>query len=299
VQALVDEVLYVGVEGADCATQFSVLRDDVGCTPSVKGAHGDDGGVARVYLATDNALEFADDGGPGGDGVNGLVRCGAMAARAGDRDLERVGAGLERAALDNERTNWTIVGEVEAKTGVNMRVLHDACLDHRLRAARTLLSRLEDEFHGAVELVAALLEDLSGSKKHSSVTIVAAGMVDTRVLRGVFSAGFLGKRQGIHISAQKHAAARVSTADEANDPGLGDAGLMFDAEPGEALGDIGGGRVLLETKLGMLVEVATIGDELAREHVHSVVDGSSGDRFRHGCVSSQHGFFFGRKAQLA
>src|SRR5262245_4649767 len=121
-----DEVLHVGVEGADCAAQFSALRNNVVCTPGVKGANGDDCRVARVYLATDDALELADDGCPDGHGVNGLMRRSAMAAGAGDGDLERVGAGLERASLNDERAQGIVVGEVEAKTGVDMRVLHDA-----------------------------------------------------------------------------------------------------------------------------------------------------------------------------
>ena len=130
------------------------------------------------------------------------------------------------------------------------KALEEAVLDHRLRARVALLARLEDEVGGAVE-IARLVQVARGGEQHRRVPVVAAAVHPAVVARLVRELVLLLHRQRVHVGAQADgAAARVGpAAHDRDDARLADAGVMLDAERGEALADDLRGAVLLEAEL--------------------------------------------------
>ena len=103
------------------------------------------------------------------------MRIGAVPALAGKRDLHLVDGGHHAALAEAEladRSAWLVV---EREDGVAREGLEDALLHHDARAADVLLGRLEDEVHGAGEVL-RLGEVAGGAEQHRRVAVVAAGM---------------------------------------------------------------------------------------------------------------------------
>jgi len=140
---------------------------------------------------------------------------------------------------------------------VHRKALEQAFLQHDLRAAAAFLGGLENQVDGAVELP-GLGEVARSAQKHRGVPVVAAGMHAALVLRAMRDVGRLVHRQAVHVGTQRNgAAARAAPAvDHADQAGLGEAAMHFDAAGGEALGDQARGARFLERELRMRVDIA-------------------------------------------
>src|SRR5262249_8250041 len=97
VDALMQKILDIAVKGANSAAQLGARGDDIRRGSGMEGANGDHGRVPWIHLPADDALKLGDDGGANGNRIHGLLRRGAMATDAVDRDLEGISTGLQRA----------------------------------------------------------------------------------------------------------------------------------------------------------------------------------------------------------
>jgi hypothetical protein len=72
-------------------------------------------------------------------------------------------------------------------------------------------------------------------------------------------------RQRIHVGAERHHAARLSSLEDADHAGVADAGLHLVAQRRQMLGDQRRGAGLVIGELGVLMDVAPPGDDLVLE----------------------------------
>jgi hypothetical protein len=101
--------------------------------------------------------------------------------------------------------------------------------------------------------------------------VVPAGVHDIDLAAEKFHLGLGGEgkarrllhRQRVHVGPQRHDRAGLGALEQADDAGVGDAGLHFKAEAGEVGSDERGRARLLLAQLWMLVDVAPPGDQLA------------------------------------
>ncbi len=210
--------------------------------------------------------------------VDRRVRMRAVAAAPVDRDLDAVRRRHRRAGRDADAPRRQAGPVVERVHLLGREALEQPVLDHRLGAGVALLSRLEDEIGGAVE-IARLVQVARGGEQHRRVPVVAAAMHPPVVTRLVREVVFLLHRQRVHVRAQADgAAARVGpAANDGNDAGPADPRVVLDAECREPLADDLRGPVLLEAELRVHVQVAAQCRELgvpARDVQNGI---------RHGC----------------
>ena len=159
---------------------------------------------------------------------------------------------------------------VHGVDGFDRETVEQAGVDHAGAAALVFLRRLEHEMDGAVE-VGLFAQQLRGAEQGGGVAIVAAGMHDAGVLRGVGLAGVLGDRQGVEFGAQADGAVAGAAAQGADDAGAGDALVHLQAERAKLLGDEGGGLMLVEAEFGVGVDGVAPGHDLGRDGGDAVV----------------------------
>ena len=180
---------------------------------------------------------------------------GARTVRAASRDgdVEERAAGHHRPRPDGEFPERQARRVVHAEHAVAGEALEQAVAEHRLGAAQSLLGRLEDEMHGAVE-VARRGEVARRAQQHGGVPVVAAGVHLAGVARLVGQVGGLLDRQRVHVGAQADGRA-VAGLQHPDHSRLADVAMHGAAEFGELAGDELGGAVLLEAELGMRMQV--------------------------------------------
>src|SRR6185312_9889399 len=91
-----------------------------------------------------------------------------------DHDAIRRSTGIARA--DTDLTGAPERADVQRERGVDIRILEDPVMDHRHRSARSLFGRLEHQLDGAVELIAAAIEQFGDTHEYCRVRVVSAGM---------------------------------------------------------------------------------------------------------------------------
>jgi hypothetical protein len=118
--------------------------------------------------------------------VNRILRLRPMPTLPSDDHVEAIGRGHRRTRPQLDSSDRTVLVDVQAKGGVNLWILEDTRIDHRLGAARRrLLGRLKEHLHSPSELVAAIHQQPANAKEHSRVRVVTAGVHDARRLRPV------------------------------------------------------------------------------------------------------------------
>src|SRR6266849_7490575 len=106
---------------------------------------------------------------------------------------------------------------------------------------------------------------------------MAAGVHPTLMRRAVGKSVGLEDRQAVHVGPQPDRARRVADPQPPDDPGLAEAAMHRDAEPGELVGDEIRGALLLEAELGVGVNVAAESRQLVvkganpLENVHLLI----------------------------
>jgi hypothetical protein len=161
---------------------------------------------------------------------------------------------------------------VHAVDRIDRKAGEQAVLDHLLAAAFVLLGGLKDEVDGAVE-IPCLGKIARGPEQHRRVAVMAAGMHDALMRRGVRAAGLLLDRQRIHVGAQRDGALAAAATQRADHAGPGEAAIDRDAESGERRGDEIGCPVLLEGHLRMGMDIVSPRDHLGMELGDAVDDG--------------------------
>src|SRR5712691_82377 len=85
---------------------------------------------------------------------------------------------------------------------------------------------------------------------------MAAGVHPALMRRAVGKGVGLEDRQAVHVRPEPDRARRVADPQPPDDPGLAEAAMHLDAEPGKPVGNEIGGALLLEAELGVGVNVA-------------------------------------------
>ena len=135
---------------------------------------------------------------------------------------------------------------------------HSPVVNHLLSAAGYLFRRLKGKFHVALQVIAALAEQVGHRKAHSHVPIVAAGMHQAFHLRRVRSVHGLLHWQTVHIYTNQNGRASARTLQLTQDTGLSHSGAHVPAEAVQPFGDHPGGAVFLECELRVPVEVSAV-----------------------------------------
>jgi hypothetical protein len=175
--------------------------DDIAGIAGKERADGDDGAMRRRDIARHDRLDRHDDGGARHHRVDGQFGDAAMAALAGDLDLPIVDRGHHLAGVEVEFSLIEAGNVVQAEHGVDGEALEEPVPDHRRAALHRLLARLEDQPHGAVEVLR--LRQMPGrAEQHCGVAVMAAQM------RDAVDGRFIGKiivfldRQRVEIGTQ-------------------------------------------------------------------------------------------------
>ena len=113
-------------------------------------------------------------------------------------------------------------------------------------------------------------QHLGCSHQHGHVGIVAAGVHHADLATVVLGASgglernidLLGHRQRIHVGPKGHDGTRLAAAEHGNDAGVGHVRANLQAEAAQVVGDDLGRPRLAIPQFGVLVEVATPGDDL-------------------------------------
>ncbi len=187
-----------------------------------------------------------------------------MAALAVDGDVDDVRRGAERTGVVHDRTRRHGGVVMEGQRVIRLReALEQAVLQHRFGAVHVLFGRLADQHQGAAPSLAVLRHQLGGAVPGRHVQVVAAGVHHRRRFAGGVLTGGLARerqaglfldRQRIHFGTQHHGRAGAVLQDR-DDAGTGDAGRDFVAQRLDALGQLGGGLVLVESEFRIAVQI--------------------------------------------
>ena len=199
----------------------------------------------------------------------------APCAFAGDRDIEKRATRHHRPRADLEFADRQPRPVVHPEHGLAREFVEQPVLDHRIGAALTLLRRLKDEMHGAVE-IARFREIARRAEQHRRVPVMAAGVHAAVVLRPVRKGVGFENRQAIHIGPQPDRARRVADPQPSDEAGLADAAMHLDPKALELFGHKVGGALLLKAQFGVSVDVAPPFGQLVVKAADLVDD-------RHGC----------------
>src|SRR5205807_1281207 len=135
------------------------------------GLHGIDHS-ARHTLQSDNHLSGHIDW------IYRFMWRGSMTPLSDYSDLERVKGCGEGTRSEAEDAGVVVSGNVEPEYVVDLGILHDSVFDHWFcsTSSAMFLGGLEEEFHGALELVFMIGEKFCGSEEHGYVCIMSTGV---------------------------------------------------------------------------------------------------------------------------
>ena len=104
--------------------------------------------------------------------------------------------------------------------------------------------------------------------------VVAAGVHLPFVLGAVREFVLFEQRQRVHVGAQADRARAAALAQNADDAGLGQPAMHFQAVCGEFASDDVGGARFLEGKFGVRVDISADGDQIGNERNVEQLHGS-------------------------
>ena len=211
--------------------------------------------VLRAHVARHDGLQRGGDIGRDDHRVDAGFGPRAMRALALDADVPGSTAGHHRAGADGELARLQARPVVHAEDGIAGELVEQPVGQHGVGATQPFLGRLEDEMHRAVEILRRG-EIARRPQQHGGVAVMAAAMHLAVELGGVRQAVGLLHRQAVHVGAQPDGFMRVADAQRTDHAGLADAARHLAAPALQLLGDDVAGALLLETQLGMHVDVA-------------------------------------------
>ena len=220
-------------------------------------AQADDRGVDRAHVAADDRLRRGDHVPGDQHRVDRRVRMRAVAAAPVDGDLDPVGGGHRRTRREADAPGCQRRPVVQRENDLGREAFEQPVVDHRLGAGVAFLAGLEDQERRAVE-VPRLVQVARGGEQHRRVAVVAAAVHPAVVAGTVLELVVLVHRQRVHVGAQAHAApgAVPAPAHHRDDAGPADPRMVLDAQRAQPLAHQLRRPVLLESELGMPVQVA-------------------------------------------
>lgn len=182
---------------------------------------------------------------------------GAVSATTRDLDLEAICGRHHRAWIDTHRARFQARPVVQGIDRIARKGVEQAVFQHGARAAAAFLRGLEDQHGGAIE-VARLRQVLCRADQDRRVSVMAATVHQARLSGLVPELVVFSHWQGIHVGAQADHASTVATlaANHADHAGLADATMHFDAQRFQRASHDARGAHLLESQLGMGVQIA-------------------------------------------
>jgi hypothetical protein len=108
---------------------------------------------------------------------------------------------------------------------------------------------------------------IGDGKTHGDMTIVSTRMHLSRILGAVGNVALLAHGKGVHVKTKQEGRARTVTAEEANDPRLGDARSYLKAKPVKLARDDARRPRFFKAKFGMLMEVTAPAHHLRKKVV--------------------------------
>ena len=212
--------------------------------------------LVRIDVAADDGLQGLSQRHGDDDRVLGILRRRAMRAVAGNGNVEEIGAGHRRPRKNGKLAVVEIGRVVQSIDFVAGKFLEQPVLDHRARAAEAFLGRLEDEMHGAVEVL-GFGKIARGAEQHGGVAVMAAAVEAAGNGRAPFQIGIFFHRQRVHVGAQPNTfAARAVALEHADHAGAAEAAMHLDAPLRQLVGDDAGGSHFLEADFRMRVKIA-------------------------------------------
>ena len=166
---------------------------------------------------------------------------------------------------------------MHAEHGVAGEAFQQLVVEHGQGAADALLAGLEDQVHGAVEIL-RLRQIAGGAQQHGGVAVMAAGMHPPGRLAFIGEVVGLRHGQRVHIRAQADPARPVAGAQHADHAGLADAAMHLDPPFLQLRRDDGGGAVLLQPQFRMSVQIVADGGQCIVVAT-DVIEGGHGDSF--------------------
>jgi hypothetical protein len=216
-----DHVLHARVEAADGAVDEGGGGDDVVHGPGMDLRDRDHEVVERVIVARHDRRHRLRHGDGGRDRIGGLVRHRAMAADAGDVDLERVDRGHDRPRRRQDLPQFQPRHVVDGIDAADAEAVHDALFAHHPGPAAVFLGGLEDQRDLARE-IPRLGQVFRRPQQHRRVPVMAAGMHLARGGGGMRGPRRLHDRQRIHIGAQPDDRPLSLPFDDRHDPACRD-----------------------------------------------------------------------------
>src|SRR5260370_995151 len=171
-------------ERAHGAAQIGAGRNEVECAPGMPLRARNDILLERVPASRDQTLECRDYVRGNEDGIDGLVRRRCVAAASMYRDLELIDRRHERARSHGDGSHRQLIPQVNAERGAHGGSLQNPIADHRPRAVRRLLGRLEGELYAAGQIECR--ESSGYLETDRNVPVVAACVHLARVLRPIW-----------------------------------------------------------------------------------------------------------------
>ena len=141
-----------------------------------------------------------------------------MTAPAADGQREHVAAGRHAAGRDVQLPGVVGTPDVDAEIRVRLRKARG---QHGLRAQLALLRRLEDDLHPAGQALLPGLQQLRQPQPAGDVRVVAAGVHQSRLLRGVVQPRALRLLQRVGVGAEGHGLSALGPQQGDGDVALG------------------------------------------------------------------------------
>ena len=250
-----DQVEHFHRESAHRALQLAAVGHHIGGVTGMDHGDRDDTRIDGFQIARHNGLKslhhFAGDG----HGIDAVVRQSGMAAFATDGDFELIAGGHDGSWADRQGADRHAGPVVQTEYRVHGEFVKQAVFDHLARAAATLFGGLEDQHHGAIEML-VFGQMLGCCQQHGGVAVVAASVHLAGVFAGVGKGiGFI-DGQCVHVGTQADAAFAVAVFDDADHAGGAHATVNFNAPLGQLACHHIGGALFLETQFGVGVDVA-------------------------------------------
>ncbi len=255
---------HLGRGGAQGAGQAGFVRHDVVRGARLQLGDGEQGRLHRINVTADDGRDFRGDADGRLQGVLCLVRGGAVAADALNVDLPDLVAVQGRARTHRrlaERQQGHVVIGVDFVARI---AVEQAVVDHGLGAQAVLFGGLEDQHHASARrrIGAQVTGDAQQGRR---VAVVAAGVRDAGLGRGVLGAAVVVHGQGIHVGAQADGGAGLASLNHRHDARAADAAFGRQAHVLKGVEDDLRRAAFLARELGVGVEIPTPGGHVRGE----------------------------------
>ena len=129
-------------------------------------------------------------------------------------------------------------------------------------AAAPFFRRLEQHTDRTLELVSTSYQHLGCHEQYGGVAVVPASMHLSGRAGGEIEPGVFFDGKSVHVGSEQYGRSWKSSLDVGSDPGAGNSGFGLKAQLSQEVGYYPGGAVLLESELGVLMEVSSEGHQL-------------------------------------